>query len=228
MADRVVPGPVESTAAVREAVCIHTRKIYQTCRDKDCIEDLRVYLTESSRSVLEGSFGVRPKSAELILAQPTVNEVSFNRGYYTVDVTYYYKITGETLTSGDLITGLSVFDKRVLLFGSEAGAKVFSSVDDPTIVHTAGLPIAMVETVDPIPLRMNLVEKEIPCETEQRAIPQVVLDAFEDDLVFEAERRRVYVTLGQFSIIRLERDTQLLIPAYDYCVPEQSWNKPIG
>ena len=33
--------------------------------------------------------------------------------------------------------------------------------------------------------------------------------------------RRLYVTLGQFSIIRLERDTQLLIPAYDYCVPEK-------
>lgn len=31
----------------------------------------------------------------------------------------------------------------------------------------------------------------------------------------------MYVTLGQFSIIRLERDTQLLTPVYDYCVPEK-------
>ena len=74
MADRVVPGPVESTAAVREAVCIHTRKIYQTCRDKDCIEDLRVYPTESSQDILDSAFGVRARSAELLLAQPTVNE----------------------------------------------------------------------------------------------------------------------------------------------------------
>jgi hypothetical protein len=29
------------------------------------------------------------------------------------------------------------------------------------------------------------------------------------------------VTLGQFSIVRLERDTQLLIPVYDYCMPEK-------
>ena len=35
------------------------------------------------------------------------------------------------------------------------------------------------------------------------------------------EGRRVYVTLGQFSIIRLERDSQLLIPAYDYCMPSK-------
>ena len=33
--------------------------------------------------------------------------------------------------------------------------------------------------------------------------------------------RRVYVTLGQFSIVRLERDSQLLIPVYDYCMPEK-------
>ena len=32
---------------------------------------------------------------------------------------------------------------------------------------------------------------------------------------------RLYVTLGQFSIIRLERDTQLLMPVYDYCMPEK-------
>lgn len=222
MADRVVPGPVESTAAVREAVCIHTRKIYQTCRDKDCIEDLQVYPTESSQEVLDGAFGVRARSAELLLAQPTVNEVSFNRGYYTVDVTYYYRVTGEALTSGEPIIGLAIFDKRVLLFGSDASAKVFSSVDDPTIVNSAGLPIAMVETVDPIALRMSIVEREVAGEVEQRSIPDSVLEAFDEALVFPAQEKRLFVTLGQFSIIRLERDTQLLIPAYDYCVPEQS------
>jgi hypothetical protein len=31
----------------------------------------------------------------------------------------------------------------------------------------------------------------------------------------------VYVTIGQFSIIRLERDTQLLMPSYDYFVPDK-------
>ena len=31
----------------------------------------------------------------------------------------------------------------------------------------------------------------------------------------------IYVSLGQFSLIRLERDTQLLIPVYDYCMPQK-------
>ena len=44
---------------------------------------------------------------------------------------------------------------------------------------------------------------------------------FDDELVLSGESRRLQVTIGQFSIIRLERDTQLLIPAYDYCMPEK-------
>ncbi len=35
-----------------------------------------------------------------------------------------------------------------------------------------------------------------------------------------ARRGGIYVTLGQFTLVRLERDTQLLIPVYDYCVPQ--------
>ena len=35
MSERVLPGPIEDLRCVREAVCIHTRKIYDSCRDKD-------------------------------------------------------------------------------------------------------------------------------------------------------------------------------------------------
>ena len=33
----------------QQSMSIHTRKISDSCRDKDCIEDLRVYLTSSSQ-----------------------------------------------------------------------------------------------------------------------------------------------------------------------------------
>ena len=46
MADKVVAGPVSGANGVREAVCIHTKKIYSSCRDKDCIEDLRAERAE--------------------------------------------------------------------------------------------------------------------------------------------------------------------------------------
>lgn len=41
MPENVMPGPVCDLGNVREAVCIHTRKIFDSCRDKDCVEDLR-------------------------------------------------------------------------------------------------------------------------------------------------------------------------------------------
>ena len=34
---------------LRQAMSIHTRKITDACRDKDCVEDLRVYLTAGSQ-----------------------------------------------------------------------------------------------------------------------------------------------------------------------------------
>ena len=34
MPERVVPGPVEDSRGIREAVCIHTKKIYDSCREE--------------------------------------------------------------------------------------------------------------------------------------------------------------------------------------------------
>lgn len=222
MADRVVPGPVESTARVREAVCIRTRKIFDSCKDKDCIEDLRVYPTCSSQSNIENAFSVRPKSAQLLYADINVEPLSFNRGYYTVDVTYYYKITGETLPGNQPIIGLAVFDKRAMLFGSEGMVKSFSS-DTLAITTNNSSPIAVVESVDPLALSLKIIDGDchMLTEIEQRAIPEAILSAFNEPLVLADAAKRLYVTLGQFSIIRLERDTQLLIPAYDYCMPDK-------
>ena len=47
-----------------------------------------------------------------------------------------------------------------------------------------------------------------------------ILAAFDEPIIFdESAIRRVCISLGQFSTVRLERDTQLLIPVYDYCIP---------
>lgn len=222
MADRVVPGPVENSACIKEAVCIHTRKIFDSCRDKDCVEDLRVYPTVYSQTYIDSAFSVRPRSAELLYAHVNVEEITFNRGYYTVDVTYFYKIKGETFPAGNTITGLAIFDKRVMLFGSEGSVKSFSS-EMPGIFLSPDMPIGVVESVDPICLHMKIVDTDGACssETEDRTIPDCITGAFDESLVYTDTQRKLYVTIGQFSIIRLERDTQLLIPAYDYCVPEK-------
>ena len=224
MADKVVPGPVEGSAAVREAVCIHTRKIFDSCRDKDCVEDLRVYPTACSQAKLDCALSVRPRSAELLCADVHVKEITFNKGYYTVDVTYFYRVRGETFPGSEPVCGLAIFDKRVMLFGSQASAKVFASDDCCCDPCENGLPIGVVESVDPIALHMKLVDcgSSVEPEQEPRAIPQKILDAMGEELSLTCCGKKLYVTLGQFSIIRLERDTQLLIPAYDYCMPDKA------
>ncbi len=223
MADRVVPGPVEDSACIREAVAINTRKIFDSCRDKDCVDDLRVFPTVCSQSYIENALSVRPKHAELLYVDVKVQPVPFNRGYYTVDATYFYRITGETFPSCQTVTGLAVFDKRVMLFGSLGSVKTFSSECFLRGADTDDLPVAVVNSVDPILLHCKLTDSEclLPTELEQRCVPDFICAAFPEQLVLTDTNRRWFATVGQFSIIRLERDTQLLIPAYDYSMPEK-------
>ena len=35
MPEKVVPGPVQDSACIREAVCIHTKKIFDSCKEED-------------------------------------------------------------------------------------------------------------------------------------------------------------------------------------------------
>ena len=52
-------------------------------------------------------------------------------------------------------------------------------------------------------------------------IPDAIRALFDEDLVTSGDHRRLYVTLGQFSIVRLERDVQLVVPMVEYAIPEQ-------
>jgi hypothetical protein len=226
MPDMVLPGPVEESSSSCRSVNIHTSKIFDCCRDKDCVEDLRVYPTVSSQALINSAFSVRPSSAVLLYADVDVDAVSFNRGYYTVDVTYFYKVTGNTFPGGCEVTGLAVFDKRVILFGSEGAVKVFSSGNNgaPCMCRPDyDQPVAYVEAVDPIALNMKILDSDaaVLSDTEAPAIPQNIVEAIGEELVMHGGCRKLYVTLGQFSIIRLERATQLTLDDVEYFFPDK-------
>ncbi len=229
MPELVAPGPVSEERSIREAVCVHTRKIFDSCRDKDCIEDLRVYPTRGSQEVLDRALSVKAGCAELLYAYIDVEPVTFNRGFYTVDVRYFYRVTADAFIGASRpveVTGLAVFDKRVILFGSEGSARIFSSDAScgPDSQHLPGstAPTAVVEAVDPLILGLKLVDVA-ECRPENGCveIPASVAACFPEDLMNGGDCHRLYVTLGQFSMVRLERDTQLLMPVYDYCVPDK-------
>lgn len=227
----VQPGPSQDLSCIREAVCINTRKIFDSCKDKDCIEDLRVYLTRGGQECLERASSVKSTDAELLYVYIDVETVPFNRGFYTVDVQYFYKITADLFICGCspvTVAGLAVFNKKVMMFGSEGSSKVFSSTENTSTCNVQqleklGLPIAVVEAVDPMVLDIRIVEvcDCRCCDSDIGDIPPCVCESFEDELVACNDGKRILATIGQFSIIRLERDTQLLIPSFDYCIPDK-------
>lgn len=155
MAELIEPGPVCDTAGIREAVCIHTRKIYDSCRDKDCVEDLRLYPTASSQAVIDRAISLKAGKAELLYAYIDVEPMGFHRGFYTVDVRYFYRVTADAFVGASRpvsVCGLAVFDKRAILFGSEGSAKVFASNAsmgslDTQALENSNLPVAVVETI---------------------------------------------------------------------------------
>ena len=59
------------------------------------------------------------------------------------------------------------------------------------------------------------------CSETAFQIPAAIRGMFDEELVLSGDRRRLFVTLGQFSIVRLERDAQLVVPVLDYSIPQK-------
>ena len=212
---------------LQEAIAIHTRKITDSCRDKDCIEDLRVYLTKSSQCVLDSCAGARVRCANLIYTYIDVEPVAFDRNHYCIDVTFYYRILADATVGASrpaALYGLAVFTKRAVLCGEDSRAHIFRSdtrigEPDGLTLACANRPTAVVEVLDPMVLSSRVKEVcDCTCQDTVQ-IPACIRNLFEEELVHTGDRRRLYVTLGQFSIIRLERDAQLVVPVLEYSLP---------
>lgn len=232
MIDRIKPGPIRGTPSFREAVCIQTDKVYDSCREKDCLEDLRVFLTRSGQELVDRAINIKCRKSEIIWVFLDLEPVPFNKGFFSVDVKFFFRITLDVFTgvsSPCEVEGLATFDKKVILFGSEGNSKIFKSQFkedefDKQLSKKTNLPQAKIEVVDPICLAARLADirdKHFKCGIDVSAIPDSICKCFKEELVAGAERRRVFVSLGLFSIIKIVRNVQLLIPAFDFCIPEK-------
>lgn len=221
---------------LQQALSIHTQKITDSCRDKDCIEDLRVYLTRQSQAALDGATGAKVRCADLLYAYIDVEPVAFHRNHYCIDVTFYYRILADA-TNGcqrpSPLQGLAVFSKRAVLCGEESCAHIFTSrtrlgcPDNPTIL-AENIPTAVVEVLDPMVLSFKVKDACSCKDSTLVQIPESISRLFDSDLVLAGENRQLFVTLGQFSIIRLERDAQLVVPILDYSIPTKECCDALG
>ncbi len=138
---------------LRQAMSIHTRKITDSCRDKDCIEDLRVYLTTGSQQILDSAANARVRSAELLYTYIDVEPVAFDGHHYCIDVTFYYRVLADAVVGScrpATLYGLAVFSKRAVLCGEDSRAHIYRSdtrigAPDGITRSAANLPTAVVE-----------------------------------------------------------------------------------
>ncbi len=212
----------------KDAVCVEAMRVFDSCSSQDCLEDLLVNVDAQTQTLLNNASHVKIPCAEVIDAAFTVDAVPFNKGFYSVDITYTFRLEMEITPcdEGAAIAdavGSARFNKKVILFGSEGNTKSFRS-DETTAPVINGcsccstLPIASVSVVDPIVLGTKFICT--PCQP----VPPCGFDCndaqgCQEEPPFDPANRQVRVTLGQFSVIKLERPVPVLVPVYDYCIP---------
>ena len=228
MSDQCRDPLTSESSDPRQTMSIHTRKITDSCRDKDCIEDLRVYLTCGSQQLLDSAANVRVRSAELIHTYIDVTPVAFDRNHYCIDITFYYRVLADAVVGScrpTTLYGLAVFNKRAVLCGEDSRAHIFRSDSplgrpDGRTLCTANRPAAVVEVLDPMVLGSKIRDVcECASDTVTAQIPEGICSVFDEELVLSGGQRRLFVTLGQFSIVRLERDAQVMVNVLDYAIP---------
>lgn len=217
----------------REAVCIDAGRIYDSCSDKDCLTDLRVLFPEAiQRSVVDAATSAKIKNVTVLNVLIDVDTVPFNKGFYSVDMTYYFEVTAELTTPQSpncTVKGVAVAEKKAILFGSEGSVRVFSTDGSGEIEENNNLPTAKVQVVDPICLSSRLAPA---CESSccSVKIPDCVACYFkcscfgrnnERTIDSSGSQKDLFVTLGLFSIVQLERRVQMLVPVYDFCIPDK-------
>ena len=212
----------------KEAVCIEAMRVFDSCSAQDCLEDLQVMFSPCDQSFIDDASHIKNRCVEVMDVGFAIDPVPFNKGFYSVDITYTFKVDVEVFSCGckapTIISGTARFSKKVILFGSEGNTKQFTSEDInmPAIkgcCNSTTLPRASVSVVDPIVLDIKLVCKpcppappcgcDIPCNNGEDCKPPMG----------PMPKKAVKITIGLFSIVKLERPVPVLIPVYDYCVP---------
>jgi len=216
-------------------VSIETNRILDSCRDRDCFEDVKVLLTDFGNDILEHTTNIRAKNACITWTYIGIDPVKFNRGFYSVTIKFYIKITFEACLCGGRsqeFEGVAVLEKKVVLYGSESNVSIFKSNPDASdyctvpepCCSTKNVPIAIVEVVDPIILNTKVREADDGCCNccccGCGDIPESVANRLNGSLN-DTEGRYITVSFGIFSVVRIVRPAQYLIHATEYCVPDK-------
>ena len=214
-----------------DTICIDTYRVLDSCRDRDCYEDVRVFLDANGQSIIDRTCTIRTTNARTVWVYIGLEEIPFNECFFQLNLRYYLYLTFEACLGGRSYTfnGAAVVEKKVVLWGGEGNLTVFRSNDGGTFCNAAttassNLPVGVVETVAPIVLSSKILDCNTECGcccVSCDELPEAITCLFEDGLVDPEEGNRLYATFGIFSVVRIERPAQYLISASEYAVPDK-------
>ena len=232
----ICQGHGQNTGQGGGLVCIDTKRVLDSCRDRDCFEDTRVYLTARGEEILANSTNVRTRTARLLWAYVGVDEVPFNCGFYSIKIRYYIEVEFESCVGvgrSQTFKGLAALEKEVVLYGGEGRAISFTSVNGGDYCGLCNVdvgtndPVAIVETVEPIVLGTKVSDCNCPCPCggiEYSDLPDGIRNCIGEEIIINSQGPRILVSFGIFSVIRMVRPAQLLVRATDYSVPDKECN----
>ena len=151
--------PCGSPQTTRDTVSIEANRILDSCRDRDCFEDVKVILTDFGKEIINRTTNVRAKDACIAWTYIGIEPVRFNRGFYSVNIKFYIRIWFEACLGNGRsqeFEGIAILEKKVILFGSESNVSIFKSNPDandycnvPELCCAGkNVPIAIVEVID--------------------------------------------------------------------------------
>lgn len=227
MKDNFIGGESFAGENKKEAVCINAPRIYDSCSDKDCLEDLPLLLTKPGQCIADKAASVRISSVNVCSVSVDLQPVPFHKGYYSVDMTFYFDVCLDAFMAPNAmpmpVKGLAVFSKRAVLYGSEGSVKVFTSdcCDSKPAEVSENCPKAIVQVAQPVALSARIAERQGCCPMPPCRIPEEIMRRYGGEFVRAEAERDILVSIGIFTVVQLERSVQMLIPAIDYCIPKK-------
>lgn len=215
--------------------CIDTYRIFDSCRKKQLIDRARILLTDEGQALLNRSNNARVKSVKVLWTQISSSDLPYNYGYYQVNIRYYFFCTIETCQGcGEVaeINGLAIWDDSTVLYGGVGDVACFKSTVSSGFCslanpcnHVNNMPTVALEIAEPVALKLDVTDNcgcnsPLPCNLEQ--IPEDILSAFRSPLGRGNAEKIAFITLGIFVVIRMERPSQIIVPACDFCIPDEN------
>ncbi len=216
----------ENMHQFKEAVCINASRIYDSSSDKSCLSDLQVHFTDAAQEKIDAASSIKCKSVSVMHTAMDVEAVPFNNGFYSVDITYYFLVTLDVASGGlsvaQRVDGIALYNKKVILYGSEGKTKMFGGDCSTPISRSSEVfPKACIQVASPIVLSNKLCDKSEVANEPYNEIPKEICDLFEGNFDGVTGQKAVLVSIGLFSIIHLQRSVQVMVPAYEFNVPDK-------